>query len=119
MPISNLKPRNPRSIFWRLCLRSLQVKRPQAMLGIGSLVVGAAVCSLLLNLYGGVERKMTESFRAFGANVILAPRGVPSQSGSLPSVMDAPPAARFDAIRQRMPGLTSVPLLYVVANLKP
>src|SRR5579875_509431 len=50
MPISNLKPRNPRSIFWRLCLRSLQVKRPQAALGIGSLMVGAAVCSLLLNL---------------------------------------------------------------------
>ncbi|MGH9351650.1 MAG: ABC transporter permease [Terriglobia bacterium] len=107
--------RSQRSIFWLLCLRSLQVKRPQAMLGIGSLVVGAAVCSLLLNLYGGVERKMTESFRAFGANVIVAPREAALQSSALPSLMEASWAGRIDVKR----GLSSLPVLYVVSHLDP
>ncbi|MGH9403520.1 MAG: ABC transporter permease [Terriglobia bacterium] len=109
------KPKSQRSIFWLLCLRSLQVKRPQAMLAIGSLVVGAAVCSLLLNLYGGVERKMTESFSAFGANVILAPRDVALQSSALPSLMQEPRADAFE----RMPGIASLPVLYAVSHLNP
>ena len=37
-------------------------------------MVGAAVMSTLLNLYGGVRRCMTQEFRAYGANVVLAPR---------------------------------------------
>jgi hypothetical protein len=113
------KGRNLRSIFWLLCLKSLQVKRPQAILGIGSLVVGAAVCSLLLNLYGGVQHKMTESFRSFGPNVIFAPREAASQSSSLPSVMEELPAGRFDSFRRRFPGLAVVPVLYVVAHINP
>jgi putative ABC transport system permease protein len=36
-------------------------------------MVGAAVMSMLLNLYGGVRRKMTQEFRGYGANVVLAP----------------------------------------------
>jgi putative ABC transport system permease protein len=43
------------------------------MVALLSLVVGAAVISMLLNLYGGVRRKMTQDFRAYGANVVLAP----------------------------------------------
>ncbi|MGH9395412.1 MAG: ABC transporter permease [Terriglobia bacterium] len=111
------QPRNPRSIFWRLCLRSLQVKRPQAALGIGSLIVGAAVCSLLLNLYGGVNRKMRDSFRAFGANVILAPRHVSSGSSALLGIMDELPPGHLQPFRKRMPGLASIPVLYVVTRL--
>jgi len=49
------------------------VKRPQALVAVGALLVGAAVSSLLLNLYGGVQRKMTREFNAYGPNVILAP----------------------------------------------
>ena len=57
----------------RLWWRALSVKRPQAVLALISLLVGAAVMSMLLNLYGGVRRKMTQEFRGYGANVILAP----------------------------------------------
>jgi len=57
----------------RLWWRALSVKRPQAVLALISLMVGAAVMSMLLNLYGGVRRKMTQEFRGYGANVILAP----------------------------------------------
>ncbi|HEV2419732.1 MAG TPA: FtsX-like permease family protein [Terriglobia bacterium] len=119
-------PKTRRSIFWLLCFRSLQVKRLQALLGIGSLLVGAAVCSLLLNLYGGVERKMTESFRAFGANVIIAPRGGAAQSSALPSLMDkawadkvATTAAMRTKNRQPEGAATILPVLYVVSHLDP
>jgi putative ABC transport system permease protein len=117
MPISNLKPHNSRSIFWRLCLRSLQVKRPQAALGIGSLMVGAAVCSLLLNLYGGVQRKMTESFSAFGANIILTSRETAAHSSDLPTVMPEPSPKRLEALRREHPSILIVPVLYVIMRL--
>ena len=60
-------------MFWRLWWRGVSVKRSQAALALGSLVVGAAITSMLLNLYGDVRRKMTEDFRAYGANVVIAP----------------------------------------------
>src|SRR5580658_8256091 len=61
------------SMFWRLWWRAVSVKRSQAVLALGSLMVGAAITSMLLNLYGDVRRKMTEDFRAYGANVVIAP----------------------------------------------
>src|SRR5437660_8552601 len=79
------KKRMRNSLFWRLWLRALTVKRPQAGVAIGSLLVGAATMSLLVNLYSGVRRKMTQEFRAYGANVVLAPGGSGSSS---PGLMD-------------------------------
>ena len=60
-------------MFWRLWWRAVSVKRSQAALALGSLAVGAAITSMLLNLYGDVRRKMTEDFRSYGANVVIAP----------------------------------------------
>jgi len=105
------------SIFWRLLLRSVQVKRPQTALALGSLVVGAAVCSLLLNLYGGVQRKMTDSFRSFGPNVILAPRSSSSGTGSLVGLMNQPPLGRLQTLRPALPGVAAVPVLYAVTRV--
>jgi len=75
MTIFMNKPPSPirGSLFFRLWWRAVTVQRPQAALALLSLLVGAAVISLLLNLYGGVRRKMTQDFRAYGANVLLAP----------------------------------------------
>ncbi|MGH9359571.1 MAG: ABC transporter permease [Terriglobia bacterium] len=106
-----------RSIFWRLLLRSVQVNRPQTALGAGSLLIGAAVCSLLLNLYGGVQQKMTDSFRAFGPNVILTPRSPSSGGGGLSSLMDEPPLERLQALKRAIPGLEATPVLYAVTQL--
>src|SRR5579863_10490889 len=75
------QPRVRRSLFWRLWLRSLTVKRPQAVLAIGSVLVGATVASMLLNLYGDARRKMTQEFRAYGPNVVLAPGDLPGTAG--------------------------------------
>src|SRR5579863_3424198 len=80
---SREQPRIRRSLFWRLWLRSLTVKRPQAALAIGSVLVGAAVASMLLNLYGDARRKMTQEFRAYGPNVVLAPGDPPGAKDRL------------------------------------
>lgn len=112
------KPLTRRAIFWRLCLRSLEVKRLQAAIALGSLIVGAAVCSLLLTLYGGVNRKMTESFRALGANVILAPRLNSPGPGNLPGTMEAPRSEVLQDFRKSILGAASVPVLYVVMRLR-
>lgn len=97
-------------------MRSLQVKRPQALLAGCSLFVGAALCSLLLNLYGGVNRGMTESFSAFGANAVMSPRGGSAASGDLPGVMDEPGGP--GGVQTRFPEFASVPMLYVVTRLQ-
>lgn len=101
-----------------LCLRSLQVKRLQALLGLGSLIVGAAVCSLLLNLYSGVSRKMSESFRAFGPNVIAASRSAAPES-ALPSLMDEAWLGKLAAAPGAREDFASLPVLYDVAHLDP
>ena len=90
------------------------VKRPQAMLGIGSLLVGAAIASLLLNLYSGVQRKMTRDFRAFGPNAMLTPM---SGGGSLLSstrLLDESNLERLAFFRHQGTEVNAVPVLYSV-----
>src|SRR6516225_9555684 len=70
LPVSNFQFR-----IWR---RALTVKRPQAAVAMGSLLLGAVVSSTLLNLYADVRRKMTYEFAAYGPNVVLAPAYVPA-----------------------------------------
>jgi len=107
-----------RSLFWRLWFRSLSVKRPQALLTMGSLLVGAAVTAMLLNLHGDVRRKMTQEFRAYGANVVLTPAFGAGDSSGGAAVMDEEVIARLAPFRERVSGLAFVPLLNVVMRLK-
>ncbi len=84
-------------MFWRLWLRALTVKRPQVAVAIGSLLVGAALSSMLLNLYGDVYRKMTQEFSAYGPNVVLAPATSGSGTGGRgfnPAVTESPPKTK-------------------------
>jgi putative ABC transport system permease protein len=104
----------PRSLFWRLWWRSISVRRPQAVLAVGSLLVGAAVTSLLLNLYTDVQRKMTQEFRAYGANVVLAPGGGGQESASM---MDEALVRPLQEFARNVPGLVAVPVLFGVARL--
>jgi putative ABC transport system permease protein len=106
-----------RSLFLRLWLRSLTVKRPQAGLALASLLVGAALAAALLNLHGGVRRKMTQEFRAYGANVILSPRS-PAATGSGPGLLNAEILADLDRWRHRAGGASLAPLLHVVLRLR-
>jgi putative ABC transport system permease protein len=114
-----------RTMFWRLWRRSVTIKRPQAGLAVASVLVGAAVASMLLNLYGDVRRKMTQEFRAYGPNVVLAPGESATakiQAGAsgeaLISVMDDAVTTRLAPILARSSGASAVPVLYAVAELK-
>lgn len=112
------RSRAGRSLFWRLWRRSLTVKRPQAALAICSVLVGATVASMLLNLYGDARRKMTQEFRAYGPNVVLVSSeamGDPGQAAS--GVMDESVMDRLAPFAQRSRGFAAVPSLYVVTRL--
>jgi putative ABC transport system permease protein len=119
-----------RSLFWQVWWRSLTVKRPQAALAVGSMVVGAAVASMLLNLYGDVRRKMTQEFRAYGANILITPRRLAEpltlsharapqpDSDSIAEVFDEGVASRLEPFLKQASGRAAVPLLYAVVRLK-
>jgi putative ABC transport system permease protein len=115
------------SLFWRLWQRALTVRRPQAAVAIVSLLVGAAILSMLLGIYSGTQRAMTEEFRAYGANVILAsavgamgpgsPSAAPVPTTSEGLLSEAAVLDRLTAFRQRLPGLVAVPRLDVVMRI--
>jgi putative ABC transport system permease protein len=107
-------------MFWRLWWRAVSVKRSQAALALGALAVGAAITSMLLNLYGDVRRKMTEDFRSYGANVVIAPASGGSAEGTQNSSMleeaALQPLAQFT---RATPGTSFAPVLYGVIRVSP
>lgn len=117
----------PRSMFWRVWLKSLAVKRPQSALAFAALALGAAVASLLLNLYGGAERKMQSEFQAYGPNVILSPITHQSRTADF---APGPGAPMDDSILSQLHGelgslgpasskTLAVPVLYAVVSAQP
>jgi putative ABC transport system permease protein len=107
-----------RSLFWRLWVRSLVVRRPQAALAVISLLVGAALASMLLNLYSDVHRKMTQEFRSYGANVILSSKGAaaPGQGG-VEGLLDGAAFQQVESLRSKVNGLVAAPVLYLVTRI--
>ena len=137
MAVSNKSASSPgngpkRGAPLRLWWRALSVKRPQAVLALISLMVGAAVMSMLLNLYGGVRRKMTQEFRGYGANVILAPGSsspitpprplVPSPTGEgnggWGGTMDQAVVNSVHQLAGKDRGVMALPVLYAVVRLE-
>jgi len=116
-----------KSMFFRLWLRSLAVKRPQSALAFAALALGATVASLLMNLYGDARRKMQDEFRAYGPNVILLPAQTEALVSDLPanstSLMDEAELARIETLSHALDSATSrtlaVPVLYAVATIRP
>jgi putative ABC transport system permease protein len=121
------EPLNNR-MFWRLWLRALTVKRPQAVLAISSLLVGGATVSMLLNLYSDVHRQMTQEFSAYGANVVLAPKetGEPLRgaAGRGPGVsiesklMNEDVLDRLQRLERGTRAITVVPRLDVITQVE-
>ncbi|MBI3977086.1 MAG: FtsX-like permease family protein [Chloroflexi bacterium] len=70
-------------MFWRVLMGSLRHRR--ARLGVATLAVllGAAMVSALLNLSFDVGGQSGRELRAYGANVLLLPRGASLGPGSL------------------------------------
>ncbi len=63
-----------RAMFWRILRRLLGANRGRLFVMLLALGAGAAVTAALLNLQVDAKRRLTTEFRAFGANVIIAPR---------------------------------------------
>ena len=124
------------SFQFRIWSRALTVRRPQAAVAMGSLLVGAMVASTLLNLYSDVQRRMTYEFAAYGPNAVLAPpyaaepgQGAASTGSAYDAkisewqapLMDESVLSRLEPAHpddgQRVTGLTATPLLYVVVRV--
>jgi putative ABC transport system permease protein len=105
-----------RTLFWRIWFRSISGKRSQAALALTSLLVGAALAAALLNLHSGIQRKMTEEFQSYGANVVLAPGSAAGASERAP-LMDEAVLERLAAGPGRRSGMAVAPMLNAVMRI--
>ncbi len=62
-----------RAMFWRIIRRLFGANPGRLFVMLLALGAGAAVTAALLNLQVDAKRRLTTEFRAFGANVIIAP----------------------------------------------
>ena len=75
-----------RAMFWRILRRLLSANPGRLFVMLLALGAGAAVTAALLNLQVDAKRRLTSEFRAFGANVVIAPRN----SGQAPNLATIP-----------------------------
>src|SRR4029077_2602506 len=102
-----------RKMFWRIMRRLLAANRGRLFVILLALGAGAAITSALLNVQVDAKRRLTTEFRAFGANVIIAPR----------DSLGPTSATLHQSILQRIPTrigsneIFSVGLLYAVMDV--
>ena len=63
-----------RAMFWRIIRRLLGANRGRLFIILLALGAGAAVTAALLNLQVDAQHRLTTEFRAFGPNIIVAPK---------------------------------------------
>ncbi len=106
-----------RVMFWRIIRRLLSANSGRLFVMLLALGAGAAVTAALLNLQVDAKRRLTAEFRAFGANLVVAPRD------NKQPVVDNNFLA--ESILQRIPEsnngnrVARVAFLYFVANVTP
>ncbi len=113
-------------MFGRLLWQLLRGSRGRLAVALVALVSGSAVISALTNLELDVERKLTQEFRGFGANLVVAPpRGsltataglLSSSTGPVlePILLDETALRAIEA--QRAPEMVAfAPYLYIVGQ---
>ena len=105
-----------RRLWLRLVGRALVSggdRRLRMAIALVALSVGAMLASALLTTYGDLEGKMAGELRGFGANLVIAPaRGIETsgQHGTL--------EAAALALSQHVPEAGTLPLLYVVGEVR-
>jgi putative ABC transport system permease protein len=107
-------------MFARLLLKLLRASRGRLVVALIALVSGAAVISALLNLDFDVERKLTQEFRTFGANLVIAPgRDVQAiESGAeSPTLMDQTVVLMQVERMRTEEVVAAAPYLYIVAQV--
>jgi putative ABC transport system permease protein len=102
-------------MFGRVLWQLLRVSRGRLAVALVALVSGAAVCSALLNLQLDAKRKLTQEFRALGANVVVAPPQAPGAEAAQAPLMDASVWEKVAAARTPEV-VAAAPYLYIVAR---
>ncbi|PYT24585.1 MAG: hypothetical protein DMG57_28220 [Acidobacteria bacterium] len=79
-------------MFWRFVVGAVKFRRRRLALAFAGLAVAAMLATAVFSLYSDIERKMRREFRAFGANLVIAPVGdartVPLQAVSSAEKLD-------------------------------
>jgi len=99
-------------MFWRVLRRLLQTNPARIASVLLALFAGAAVSAALLNLKVDAERRLTTEFRAFGANVMIAPRDSAEPPGTLSETVSGR-IPRSTGTRE----ISRASFLYVVATV--
>ncbi len=102
-------------MFGRIFLRELSASRARLALALLVVVSGAAVVSALLNVQLDIDSKLAQTFRVFGANVVVTPPAKSSGQALLPDSAWSRVAAREGADRRIA---AAAPFLYLVAHVK-
>jgi putative ABC transport system permease protein len=76
-----------RKMFWRIVRRLFAAQRGRLLVILLALGAGAALTAALLNLEVDAKSRLTTEFRAFGTNVIVAPREEAGTS-AIPATLD-------------------------------
>ena len=100
-----------RPMFWRIVRRLIAANRGRLFVILLALGAGAAVIAALLNLQIDAKRRLTTEFRAFGANVVVAPQK--SQTNASDTLDEA--VANQVAAFARQRHIQVLPVLYVSA----
>ena len=67
-------------MFLRFILRALQYRKQRLLLAFAALAVAATLATVLFGIYGTVEQRLHDEFRAYGANIVA----VPADGGTIP-----------------------------------
>jgi putative ABC transport system permease protein len=101
-----------RPMFWRIVRRLIAANRGRLIVILLALGAGAAITAALLNLQVDANRRLTTEFRAFGANVVIAPQKTQRNASETLDEVVAERVVAF-SLPRRAPVL---PVLYVAAT---
>ena len=76
-----------RKMFWRIVRRLFAAQRGRLLVILLALGASAALTAALLNLEVDAKSRLSREFRAFGTNVIVAPRE-PAGTTAIPATLD-------------------------------
>lgn len=102
-------------MFWRVLQGSLRHRRARLAVATLAVLLGAAMVSALANLSFDVGGQTSRELRAYGANLLLLPRGAALGLGSVGDELGIP--ERDLAALDGLPGVVGfVPYLHLVAE---
>jgi putative ABC transport system permease protein len=99
-----------RTMFWRIVRRLLGANRSRLFVLLLALGAGAAITAALLNLQVDAKRRLTTEFRAFGPNIVVAPRDTDLSSTSAVPTLD-------EALLEKIRAVTNPRQVAVIGSL--